>query len=57
MPAEEQEAAATAVNGTGVATLAQACAQTGAILIHLSTDYVFPGDATPPTPSRHRPTR
>jgi dTDP-4-dehydrorhamnose reductase len=47
---EEQEAAATAVNGTGVASLARACAQTGAILIHLSTDYVFPGDAASPYP-------
>ncbi|MFI5915302.1 dTDP-4-dehydrorhamnose reductase [Dactylosporangium sp. NPDC051541] len=46
--AEADEAAATAVNGTGVEVLAQACAATGARLIHVSTDYVFPGDATEP---------
>lgn len=44
--AESQERAATAVNGDAVATLAAACATTGARLIHVSTDYVFPGDAT-----------
>nr|BFE56627.1 dTDP-4-dehydrorhamnose reductase [Dactylosporangium thailandense] len=46
--AEADEAAATAVNGTGVAALAAACAATGAKLVHVSTDYVFPGDATEP---------
>jgi dTDP-4-dehydrorhamnose reductase len=46
--AETEEAAATAVNGTGVANLARACAAAGAILLHPSTDYVFPGDATVP---------
>ncbi|GAA3452589.1 dTDP-4-dehydrorhamnose reductase [Dactylosporangium matsuzakiense] len=46
--AEADEAAATAVNGTGVEVLAQACAAAGARLIHVSTDYVFPGDATEP---------
>lgn len=48
--AESQERAATAVNGDAVATLAAACATTGARLIHVSTDYVFPGDATEPYP-------
>jgi dTDP-4-dehydrorhamnose reductase len=48
--AEEQEAAATAVNGAGVAHLADACARTGARLIQISTDYVFPGDAGTPYP-------
>jgi dTDP-4-dehydrorhamnose reductase len=48
--AETDEAAATAVNGDGVANLARACAQTGARLVHVSTDYVFPGDATSPYP-------
>ncbi|MFE3020742.1 dTDP-4-dehydrorhamnose reductase [Streptomyces sp. NPDC059256] len=43
--AEDNEAAATAVNGTGVRHLARACAETGAILLHVSTDYVLPGDA------------
>ncbi|SCG18098.1 dTDP-4-dehydrorhamnose reductase [Micromonospora echinofusca] len=46
--AEAQEEAATAVNGHAVAHLAAACAATGARMIHLSTDYVFPGDATEP---------
>jgi dTDP-4-dehydrorhamnose reductase len=48
--AETAEEAATAVNGTGVADLAAACAATGAILVHVSTDYVFPGDGTAPYP-------
>ncbi|GIH09629.1 NAD(P)-dependent oxidoreductase [Rhizocola hellebori] len=45
---ETQEAAATAINGGAVQGLADACRQTGAILIHLSTDYVFDGQATSP---------
>lgn len=46
--AEADEAAATAVNGDGVRRLAAACAAAGARLIHVSTDYVFPGDAKEP---------
>ena len=46
--AEADEAAATAVNGAGVAALAAACAATGARLVHVSTDYVFAGDAAGP---------
>jgi dTDP-4-dehydrorhamnose reductase len=46
--AEADEAAATAINGTGPAVLAAACARHGARLIHVSTDYVFAGDATAP---------
>ena len=48
--AEADEPAATAVNGSAVADLASACARTGAYLFHLSTDYVFAGDATSPYP-------
>ncbi|MEU6364544.1 dTDP-4-dehydrorhamnose reductase [Streptomyces sp. NPDC046931] len=48
--AERSEAEATAVNGTGVRHLARACADSGALLLHLSTDYVFPGDARRPYP-------
>jgi dTDP-4-dehydrorhamnose reductase len=48
--AEAAEAEATAVNGVGVRHLAAACAASGARLLHLSTDYVLPGDATEPCP-------
>ena len=48
--AEKQEAEATLVNGAGPAYLAQACGRTGARMIQLSTDYVFPGTATEPYP-------
>lgn len=48
--AESSEADATAVNGTAVRHLASACADSGAVLVHVSTDYVFPGDATAPIP-------
>ncbi|MET7381011.1 dTDP-4-dehydrorhamnose reductase [Streptomyces sp. NPDC005526] len=48
--AERSEAAATAVNGAGVRHLAQACGSSGAILLHVSTDYVFPGDVRRPYP-------
>ncbi|MFY1692351.1 dTDP-4-dehydrorhamnose reductase [Plantactinospora sp. WMMB782] len=48
--AERHEAAATEVNGAGPANLAAACAQTGARLLHVSTDYVFAGDADRPYP-------
>jgi dTDP-4-dehydrorhamnose reductase len=48
--AEADEAGALAVNGTGTANIAAACAETGAVLLHLSTDYVFSGDATAPYP-------
>lgn len=46
--AESAEEAATAVNGTGPAHLAAACARHGARLVHISTDYVFDGAATAP---------
>jgi dTDP-4-dehydrorhamnose reductase len=46
--AETSEQAALRLNGDGPATLAAACARTGAILVHPSTDYVFAGHATSP---------
>jgi len=42
--AEQHEAQALAVNGTGAANLAGACARQGARLVQISTDYVFGGD-------------
>ncbi|MCX4823037.1 dTDP-4-dehydrorhamnose reductase [Streptomyces sp. NBC_01142] len=46
--AEEQEEAALAVNGTGPRFLAEACKESGAVLLQVSTDYVFAGDGTEP---------
>jgi dTDP-4-dehydrorhamnose reductase len=46
--AEQDERAALAVNGHGARHVAAACAVTGARLIHVSTDYVFGGDAGRP---------
>jgi dTDP-4-dehydrorhamnose reductase len=46
--AETQEAQALAVNGDGPRHLAAAAAETGTVLLQVSTDYVFPGDATEP---------
>jgi dTDP-4-dehydrorhamnose reductase len=42
--AEQHEAQALRVNGTGAANLAAACARQGARLVQVSTDYVFGGD-------------
>ena len=46
--AEEHEPEATAVNRDGARNLATACRTAGARLVHLSTDYVFRGDASRP---------
>lgn len=46
--AETREDEALAINGDGPRNLAAACARTGAVLLHVSTDYVFAGDATTP---------
>jgi dTDP-4-dehydrorhamnose reductase len=46
--AEAHEAEATKINGAAVATLATACADAGARLLHISTDYVFDGRGTSP---------
>jgi dTDP-4-dehydrorhamnose reductase len=48
--AETNEDAALAVNGTGAGNLARAAAETGALLVQYSTDYVFDGSATTPYP-------
>jgi dTDP-4-dehydrorhamnose reductase len=46
--AETAEAEATLINGDGAGHLAAAAAEVGAHIVHVSTDYVFPGDATAP---------
>lgn len=43
--AETDEETALRINGVGPRLLAQACAEHGARLIHVSTDYVFDGEA------------
>lgn len=53
--AETAEAAALRVNGEGPRHLAAACAKTGARLLHVSTDYVFAGDAATPYRETDRP--
>jgi dTDP-4-dehydrorhamnose reductase len=46
--AESDEPAAYQVNAAGPAVLASALAEQGGRLVHVSTDYVFAGDATAP---------
>ncbi|MBI3183473.1 MAG: dTDP-4-dehydrorhamnose reductase [Myxococcales bacterium] len=41
--AEQDEAAAFAVNAAGAGNVARACAKADVLLLHLSTDYVFDG--------------
>ncbi|MFF3731552.1 dTDP-4-dehydrorhamnose reductase [Streptomyces sp. NPDC002476] len=46
--AETMECSALLVNGTGPEILAAACREHGAVLLQVSTDYVFAGDAEKP---------
>lgn len=46
--AEDEPMLAQAVNADSVGALGRACAQVGAPLVHISTDYVFPGDGSAP---------
>jgi dTDP-4-dehydrorhamnose reductase len=46
--AEDEPAQAEAVNGQGARVVARACAEAGAHLVHLSTDFVFDGQASRP---------
>lgn len=46
--AEADESGAFKVNATGPANIAAACAKAGAVLVQVSTDYVFSGDASEP---------
>ncbi|MFP7759722.1 dTDP-4-dehydrorhamnose reductase [Marisediminicola sp. LYQ134] len=48
--AETERDAAFAVNATGAGHLATAAAEVGAVLVQVSTDYVFDGVATSPYP-------
>ncbi|MDA0172801.1 dTDP-4-dehydrorhamnose reductase [Solirubrobacter taibaiensis] len=48
--AETEEDVATRINGDGAGHLAAAAAEVGAHIVHVSTDYVFAGDATEPYP-------
>jgi dTDP-4-dehydrorhamnose reductase len=50
---EQNEALACKVNGTGAGILAKAAAACRARMIHISTDYVFEGDASRPYPEDH----
>ena len=49
--AETDEARAFAVNALGAGNLARAAEAAGAVVVQLSTDYVFAGDATSPYPA------
>ncbi|MDQ0596991.1 dTDP-4-dehydrorhamnose reductase [Streptomyces canus] len=52
--AETDEKQALLINGDGPRNLARACAARGARLVHVSTDYVFAGDArSAPYPEDH----
>ncbi|MGN6413397.1 dTDP-4-dehydrorhamnose reductase [Flexivirga sp.] len=46
--AETHEAEAFAINATGARNVALVAAETGARMVHISTDYVFDGTATAP---------
>ena len=54
--AEDEEERAFAINAIGPENLARAASElTATRIIHISTDYVFPGDATEPVPESARP--
>ncbi len=51
--AELNPDAAFEINARAVESLARRCAQTGALLVHYSTDYVFDGQRDTPYPADH----
>ncbi|MGB7394058.1 MAG: sugar nucleotide-binding protein, partial [Pricia sp.] len=53
--AESEPKKAFAVNAEGVKNLATTCREHGAILIHISTDYVFDGEKTAPYTIHDKP--
>jgi dTDP-4-dehydrorhamnose reductase len=46
--AESERELAFVINGDAVGAMAAACKEIGARMIHISTDYVFPGDSATP---------
>jgi dTDP-4-dehydrorhamnose reductase len=52
---EEDQASAYAVNATGARNVAVAAEETGAALIHISTDYIFDGTKVSPYEERDLP--
>lgn len=46
--AEDEEPLASTINGASPAAMARACAEIGAPLVHISTDYVFDGSGDRP---------
>jgi dTDP-4-dehydrorhamnose reductase len=52
---EQDPAMAFAVNGIGVRNLAMVCNDTGSVLIHISTDYVFDGSKNAPYTETDKP--
>jgi dTDP-4-dehydrorhamnose reductase len=53
--AEDEESVAAAVNGDGPANLGRAAAELGGRVIHVSTDYVFDGEASSPYTEEDKP--
>src|SRR5207245_10536186 len=53
--AESEPDLAAAVNATGAARLARACARSGARLVHFSTNFVFDGESGPPYTEEDQP--
>jgi dTDP-4-dehydrorhamnose reductase len=53
--AESNEAAAQAVNAQGAGNLARACTDVGITMVHMSTDYVFDGQAPRDAAGNPRP--
>jgi dTDP-4-dehydrorhamnose reductase len=49
--AESEEALATTVNGSAPGAMAEACAELGIPIVHISTEYVFDGLGTTPFPA------
>jgi dTDP-4-dehydrorhamnose reductase len=53
--AEDERDLAFAINAEGAGKVAEAAARIGVPVIHLSTDYVFDGEAEAPDGEDHRP--